>query len=732
MRRLGQVRGVVQGVGFRPFVARLADDLGLAGRVRNEGRAVVIAVEGERAAVEGFARRLEREAPAAARIEHIEWADEAPQGEQGFRIEESATEGAPTLTIPADLRACADCLAETDDPAARRHDYPFTNCTACGPRFTLARALPWDRARTSMDGFAVCEACRGEYADPSDRRYHAEPIACPACGPRIALRDARGAPLAEDGRALDHAAELLRRGEILALKGLGGYQLLCDARDEAAVQRLRARKRRGEKPVAVMVPGLQEARALALLGALEEEALQGSAGPIVLARARGDRVAPSVACRSARVGLLLPTTPLHHRLLRRLGAPVVCTSGNLHDDPIAVDDGDALTRLGPIADAFLTHDRPIVRRCDDAVVHVVDGRVRALRLGRGIAPVRVALGGAGPPLLCLGSHLKNAPAAVVDGEAVLWPHVGDLDTLLARRAFEEAIAALCAFLALAPAWVVSDAHPDYGSTRWADRSELPVLRVQHHHAHVAACLAEHGEHEALGVAWDGTGLGDDGTAWGGEFLHVTPAGARRVARLRSFPLPGGDAAARDGRRALAGLCVEAGLPLPDGGRELADFAAVARAPRLSPRTSSAGRLFDAVAALTGLCARSDFEGQAAMMLEHAAAPGAPPYPLRLQGGVLDWAPMLAAMLEERHDAPRVASRFHATLATAIAAIAARADLRNVALAGGCFQNVLLVELAAAALSARGLRVLVPTVAPPGDGGLALGQAWAATRHLMAG
>jgi hydrogenase maturation protein HypF len=729
MRRVGQVSGVVQGVGFRPFVARLATGLGLAGRVRNEGHAVLIAVEGEALAIEDFARRLAQEAPAAAKIERVAWTDEAPQGDRGFRIEESVTEGPPRLTIPADLRICAACLAEIDDPAARRHDYPFTSCTACGPRFTLARALPWDRARTSMDRFTPCEACRAEYLDPADRRHHAQPIACPACGPQVTLRDARGAPLSERGRALDQAAELVRRGEILALKGLGGYQLLCDARSEAAVARLRVRKRREEKPLSVMVPDLPAARALAILDALEEEALRSAAGPIVLVRRRGEILAPSIAPGNARIGLLLPTTPLHHRLLRRLGVPVVCTSGNLHDEPIAIEDDDARARLGLIADAFLGHDRPIVRRCDDAVVHIVDDRVRALRLGRGIAPVRVALGSAGPPLLCVGGHLKNAPAAVVDGEAVLWPHVGDLGTLPARRAFEDAIAALRAFLALTPAGVVVDAHPDYASTRWAEGSVLPVLRVQHHHAHVAACLAEHGEREALGVAWDGAGLGDDGTIWGGEFLHVTPAGARRVARLRSFPLPGGDAAARDGRRALAGLCVDAGLPLPGEDRDLAAFAAIAGAPRLSPRTSSAGRLFDAVAALTGLCARSTFEGQAAMRLEHAASPGAAPYPFRARDGVLDWAPMLAAMLDERHDAQRVASRFHATLAELIAAIAVRAGQRNVVLAGGCFQNVLLVELATAALRSRGLGVLAPSVAPPGDGGLALGQAWVATHRL---
>ncbi|MGK4003584.1 Sua5/YciO/YrdC/YwlC family protein [Sorangium sp. So ce1036] len=794
-RRRGRVEGVAQGVGFRPFAARLARELGLAGGVRNEGGAVVVEVEGDRERLDAFARRLEAEAPAAARIDRVAWAAVAPRGARGFRIDESDPGGAPRLTIPPDLRACEGCLAEVEDPGARRLGYPFTSCAACGPRFTIVEALPYDRPRTTMARFAMCAACRLEYDDPADRRYHAQPIACPACGPALTLRDAAFARLAGGDDALAQACEAIRRGGIVALKGLGGYQLLCDARGEAAVQRLRERKRRAEKPFAVMVAEVAAARALAAVSAREEEALTSAAAPIVLLRRRGDGLARSVAPGSARLGVMLPATPLHHLLARRLGFPVVTTSGNLHEEPIAADDEDARRRLGRIADVFLTHDRPIARRCDDAVVHVVDGRVRTLRLARGLAPVRVALGSTsvgatstsvgatstsvgatstsvgatstsvgatstsvgatstsvgatstsvgatstsvgatststsvGRALLCAGAHLKNAPAAAVDGEAVLWPHVGDLDTQAARDALDEALAALRAFLALDPAAVVADAHPDYASTRWAERSGLPVVRVQHHHAHVAACLAEHGGREALGVAWDGAGLGDDGTIWGGELLHVTPRGARRLAHLRPFPLPGGDAAARDGRRALAGLLVEAGLPLPGGDRDLGRFAAVARSARLAPRTSSAGRLFDAVAALTGLRARASFEGQAALAVEHAAEPGAEPYPFRVDGPSIDWAPMLAPMLAERGDARRVASRFHATLIAMIVEVAVRHGARVVALAGGCFQNVLLAEGAARALRERGLSVLLPAAAPPGDGGLALGQAWVAS-HL---
>ncbi|MFZ5477365.1 MAG: carbamoyltransferase HypF [Myxococcota bacterium] len=726
-RRLARVHGIVQGVGFRPFVARLSADLGLAGSVRNEGAAVRIEVEGARDRLDAFAHRLCTEAPLPARVDGVVWTEIPPVGLGGFAIEGSEA-GPPRLAVPPDLATCPECLAEVRDPVTRRAGYPFTNCTRCGPRYSVVAALPWDRARTSMASFPMCGACAREYADPSDRRHHAEPIACPACGPRCWLVDARGAPIATGPDALAAARECLRRGDILALKGLGGWQILADARDEAAVRRLRERKRREAKPFAVMVPDLAAARALAHVVDVSAHALEGPAAPVVLVPRRADaRVADAVAPSLGRIGLLLPATPLHHLLVDGLGFPVVCTSGNLHDDPIVIDDDDACARLGSIADALLGHDRAILRRCDDSVVQVVAGRARVLRLGRGLAPTTLPLP-PGPTLLCVGGHQKCAPVAAVGDEAVLWPHVGDLNGVSARDALVGSLAAMRTFLRFEPAAVVHDAHPDYASTRVARAMGLPCIAVQHHHAHVAAVLAEHGVDDALGVAWDGVGLGADGTAWGGEFLRVDPRGARRVAWLAPFPLPGGDAAARDGRRCLAGVLVAAGLDIP---APLAPFAAVARNPRLCAPTTSAGRLFDAVAALLSVRARSRFEGEAAMALEEVAMERfadseAILCPFRLDGPVVDWRPMIAELLRES-DTPRAAARFHATLVAMIVAVAEREGMRTVALSGGCFQNVRLAEATCAALSQRGFRPLLPTAVPPGDGGLALGQAWVA-RH----
>ncbi|MBX3275697.1 MAG: carbamoyltransferase HypF, partial [Sandaracinaceae bacterium] len=534
-RRVGVVRGVVQGVGFRPFVARLAREEALAGRVENAGGVVHLDVEGDDDALARFLSRLRAEAPPAARVDEVALAPAAPTGADRFVIADSAAGAPDALPLPPDLATCAECLAEVLDPSARRAGYPFTNCTQCGPRFTITTALPYDRARTTMAGFPLCGACRAEHDAPADRRFHAQPIACPACGPRLYATRADGAALARERAALEVAIAALRRGEIVAVKGLGGYQLLTDATDEAAVRRLRERKRREAKPLALLVRDLEGARAIAHVGELEARALASPAGPIVLlSRRDGSRIAPSVAPDLGRLGVLLPTTPLHHLLARALG-PLVCTSGNLHDEPIATDDADARARLAGVADVFLAHDRPIARRADDGVVQVVAGAARTLRVGRGLGPLSVAIGGDGARRLCVGAHLKNAPAAALGAHAIVWPHVGDLDSPRARAAFEEAVGDLERFLALAPEAIVCDRHPDYASTIWAERAGLPLVRVGHHHAHVAACLAEHGAEAALGFAWDGFGLGEDGGLWGGEALAVGAAGARRVASLRAFP-----------------------------------------------------------------------------------------------------------------------------------------------------------------------------------------------------
>ena len=729
-RRVGAIRGVVQGVGFRPFVARLAEELGLGGSVRNRGAGVELAVEGPPDDLLRFDRRLRAEHPPAARLDAIEWRDEPPTGETRFSIDASRT-GSSALAIPPDLAVCTACLAEVADPDARRFGYPFTNCTHCGPRFTIAEGAPYDRERTSMRGFPLCGACRREYGDPRDRRYHAQPIACPRCGPSLRLVTAPGEQLASGPEALEAAATALERGAIVALQGLGGFQLLVRADDERAVHRLRERKRRPAKPFALLVADLPAARALARIDGDEAAALTHSAAPIVLLRRQGgtgaESVAPSVAPRMGRLGIALPATPLHALLARRLPVPLVCTSGNLHDEPICIDAAAARERLAAVADVFLVHNRAILRRADDSVVHVVGGRMRALRAARGLTPVALPLPRATTPILALGGHLKQAPVLAAEGEAVLWPQVGDLHSPRARDAMEQAIADLEAFLGRRAEVLAVDRHPDYATTLWAERSGRRLVPVQHHHAHVASVLAEQGfvhagGEEALGVAWDGAGLGADGDSWGGETLLVGPRGARRVGHLLPFPLIGGDRAARDGRRVLAGLFHAAGTPPPPELELGRYFSVAARAAT----TTSVGRLFDGVAALVGVAETSRFEGEAAMALEALAEPGARPYRCPTGDGVIDWRPMLGEMLAERHDPARVASRFHATLVDILVRVARAHRASVVALGGGCFQNALLLGEALDALATHGVRGIASERTPPGDGGLALGQAWVAT------
>ncbi len=725
-RWIGRIEGVVQGVGFRPFVARLAASEALAGRVRNEGTFIHVELEGSMAALASFATRLPLELPPAARLDRVDWQrDLPPRGLIAFAIEKSAASTPGALPLPPDLATCADCLDEVADPSARRHGYAFTNCTACGPRFTIVTGLPYDRARTTMAAFPLCENCRCEYDDPLDRRFHAQPIACPRCGPALRLLDQDGALLARE-HAVRDAVTALRRGAILALKGLGGFQLLCDASRAGPVDTLRARKRRPDKPFAVLVRDVEAARTLARLSEEEAQVLASPAAPIVLVRRRGSVLAESVAPGMRKLGLMLPTTPLHHLLARAFEGPLVCTSGNLHEDPIAKDEPDALARLRGIADLFLVHDRPIARRADDGVVQVIGGRPRVVRLGRGLGPRAFSIGGDGRPRLCVGAHLKNAPAALLGERVVLWPHVGDLDAPLARDAFAQAVEDLSRFFDLRPEAIVCDLHPDYASTLWAARTGLPLVRVPHHVAHVAACLAEHGAESALGFAWDGFGLGEGGEAWGGETLALGPDGASRVAHLAPFSSPGGDAAARDGRRALAGVLSAADrLDLADD--ETLRFAPLVRLARLAPVTTSAGRLFDAVAALLGVRSESSFEGHAAMALEALAEPGAAPYPFTLDGGVLDWRPMIGPLASDRADPVLASSRFHATLSAMIAAVVDAERAHRVALSGGCFQNARLAEDTLARLRERGVEVLLPEAAPVNDGGIALGQAWLASR-----
>jgi hydrogenase maturation protein HypF len=743
------VRGAVQGVGFRPFVYAQARALGLAGWIANTPQGVTIEVEGTPSAIAALIRALAESPPPNASVGGIETSRLEPRGDVLFAIRESALVGARNAVVPPDLATCEECLAEIRDPGNRRYRYPFTNCTHCGPRYSIIEDLPYDRTRTAMRRFRLCEDCLAEYEDPADRRFHAEPNACPNCGPELALWDAAGHGLAAGDEALLAAAKVLRRGEIVAVKGLGGFHLMVDARDQAAVERLRRRKHREEKPFAVMFPSLAAIMAEARVEGAEAALLTSRERPIVLLRRLGRGLADAVAPRNPCIGAMLPYTPLHHLLLTELDFPIVATSGNRSDEPIVADESEALSRLAGIADLFLVHDRPIVRAVDDSVVRIVAGRPQLLRRARGYAPAPIAAE-LEPGILALGGHQKTTIALTTAAGIVLSQHIGDLDSPEARDAYDRAVDDITRLHDTPPRLVVRDLHPDYHSTHVAAGIDAPVVAVQHHLAHVAACMAEHGlSPPLLGVAWDGTGYGPDGTVWGGEFLRVTEAGWRRVAHLRPFRLAGGEAAMREPRRAAIGLLFAAfgreALSMSDLA-PVADFTPAERDTLAimlergvnAPVTTSAGRLFDAVASLAGLRQRVSYEGQAAAELEWAIGeePAGKPYefPVRSAGLdtplILDWEPALHAILADLRAgaAPGlVSAAFHDGLALAIADIAARIGETTVALSGGCFQNARLTEATIAALRSAGLTPWWHERVPPNDGGLALGQAFSAAR-----
>ena len=743
------VRGAVQGTGFRPFVYRLARGLGLTGSIRNTPFGVVIHAEGGAAALAEFRRRLPAEAPPAAMLRGVEVEAAELAGDRDFTIGDSDTTGELSVAVLPDLATCPDCVRELFDPADRRHHYPFLNCTACGPRLSIIEGLPYDRPRTTMQGFALCADCGREYEDPADRRFHAQPVACPACGPRLGIvrQSAASDPL-------EVAAVALEAGGIVALKGLGGYQILVDARNGAALARLRSRKGREEKPFAVMFPDLDAVRAVARLSEPEAAWLTSSAAPILLLPlvAHGD-LADLVAPGLHSIGVLLPYSPLHHLLMARLRFPVVCTSGNFREEPMAIAPAEAEERLGAIADIFLHHDRPIVRPVDDSVARAVDGRLLVLRRARGFAPLPVPIGASLPSVRALGGHLKNTVAWAHGRQIVVSQHIGDLDHPLALEAQARVVVDFERLFEIHPVAVACDLHPDYASTRSAEASGLRVVHVQHHHAHAASLLAEHDiDGEILAVTWDGTGYGPDGTIWGGEFLRATRTGYRRVARLLPFTLPGGEVAARQPWRAALGALYEVrGLalweaPIPPV-RRAAEWTDVLngllRAPN-AVRTSSVGRLVDAVSAICGLRQESTYEAHAAMLLEQAVAPSADGYPFALLERAadgpdapqveIDWRPALAAVLEDvlRGVAPSVvAGRFHRTLARMTASVAEWAGLPRVGLTGGCFQNAVLTQFATEELRRRHFDVLAHALIPPNDGGLAVGQALVAASRLLA-
>lgn len=766
-RRRLTVHGLVQGVGFRPFVHATATDLALSGWVCNDAGGVVVEVEGAVRAVEEFGRRLTADAPPLAVIDQVEATDVAPRGEAAFTIARSRcarpTRPARTAVSP-DVATCADCLRELGDPADRRHGHPFITCTNCGPRFTIITDVPYDRPATTMAGFAMCVACAREYADPRDRRFHAQPIACPDCGPRLEfVAPSRLVHAADEVReredALAAAARLLLDGGVLAVKGLGGYHLACLATDAAAVSTLRRRKRRGDKPFAVMVADLTAAGRLASLDREEAAALSAPSRPIVLVERRRDCrpvLAAAVAPHSADLGLLLPYTPVHHLLLAAVGGdqPLVMTSGNLGGEPIAADDADARARLGTLADGWLRHDRPIHIPCDDSVLRVVDGEPLPLRRSRGFAPLPVALPLPVAPTLAVGADLKTVCALGVGRSAWLSGHIGDMDDAATLRAFTTAQRHLERLTGVRPGALVADRHPGYRSGQWARRHAegRPVRTVQHHHAHVASVMAEHGldgSEPVVGIAFDGTGYGTDGAVWGGEVLIADYRGFRRFAHLGAVPLPGGDAAVRRPYRMALAHLWSAGVGWDQ------DLPPVAACPPTERRalahqlatglgcvpTTSMGRLFDAVSSLLGVRHQADFEAQAAIDLE-ACARGDPDGLAAWRGRytfaisqptsgsplIADAATVIRALARDlRRGVPAAAASagLHGAVVALVVDLACRArqahGLRTVALTGGVFQNVLLARGAGRALRTAGFTVLRHCRVPPNDGGIALGQ-----------
>ncbi|WP_371346586.1 carbamoyltransferase HypF [Ancylobacter sp. IITR112] len=748
------VRGIVQGVGFRPFVWRLAQRFGLDGEVSNRGDAVVIVASGPPPALDAFAAALTAEAPPLARVEAVERRAVPVLARSGFSIAASAP-GTVSVGIVADIATCPACRAEIADPAARRHRYAFTNCTECGPRFSIVEGLPYDRATTTMRGFAMCAACRAEYDDPADRRFHAQPIACPECGPKLWLE--AGGEVVE-GDPLETAAARLREGRILAIKGIGGFHIACDATDEAAVSELRARKHRPTKPLAVMLRDPAMVAALCEVGAAEQAALAHPAGPIVLLRLRagavsaGESLAASLAPGQNRLGVMLPYTPLHHLLMQAVGRPLVMTSGNRSGEPQIFRDEEARAGLAGLVDGFLTHDRPIARRLDDSVVQLAAGEVQVMRRGRGFAPAprNLPAGFAhAPPVLALGGDLKSAICLTIGGKALLSHHFGDLDEPATQEAFERAIGDYSALFHHRPAAIAVDRHPDYRPSRFgaalAVARGLPLVTVQHHHAHIAAVMAEHGwpleAGPVIGIALDGLGLGADGTIWGAEILLCDYRTSRRLARLRPIPLAGGDAANREPWRVLLAHLDAALGPaaVPDAlftRLPAATLRAMIARGLNAPLASSAGRLFDAMAALLGLAPlRLSFEGEAALALQAVAemAADAPSYPFGCAQMddlmEIDPAPMWrAACADQAAGVPPgpIARRFHVGVAEAFAghalSLAAAHGASAIALSGGVCQNALLLEMLVARLEPSGLSLLLPGEVPANDGGLALGQA----------
>ncbi len=748
------VHGVVQGVGFRPFVYRLATELHLSGWVQNTIQGVVIEIEGATQDVDAFLFRFSNEIPPLASIHEVTATHLEPVGYTSFEIRESDSKGKTSTLILPDIATCPDCLEEVFNPSERRYFYPFTNCTNCGPRFSIIESLPYDRPNTTMKQFVMCVDCRKEYENPHDRRFHAQPIACPVCGPHIELWDLSGNVLDTRHNALLHTVETIRSGKIVAVKGMGGFHLLADARNESAVHTLRQRKGREEKPLALMFPSIEKVQSECEVSILEETLLQSPESPIVLLKRKSNQsqIAVSVAPSNPYLGVMLPYTPLHHILMRELNIPVVATSGNRSNEPICIDEHEALKRLNGIADYFLIHNRPIKRHVDDSIVRVMAGREMIVRRARGYAPLpptRIKLRGGG--ILAVGAHQKNTISITTENNVFTSQHIGDLETTEAFDAFSSVINDFRDLYDVNPTTVVCDFHPDYLSTKYAEKLGIKTEYIQHHYAHVASCMAENDlSGTVLGVSWDGTGYGLDNTIWGGEFLLTTETSFKRVATFRSFPLPGGDQAVKQPRRSAVGVLFELFgedmfrrnglLTLQQFSIEELKIIQTMLVREINTRhTSSVGRLFDAVASIMGIRHTCNFEGQSAMELEFLVSEDMTQssYPFTISESrnndvpyIINWERCIVHFMDDvnKRESPNmISTKFHNTLTEVIIEVAKRIGEQRIVLSGGCFQNIYLTEHTIARLREEGYEPYWHKLVPTNDGGISLGQVYAYMR-----
>ena len=741
-----RISGLVQGVGFRPFVYRLAAKTGINGSITNSPSGVIIEAEGDEQALARFLSSIEKERPPNARIDSMDATPCAPKGKDRFEISPSSHHGMKTAPILPDIATCEDCIEDVFDPSNRRYLYPFTNCTNCGPRFTIIEAIPYDRRNTTMKDFTMCDDCAREYEDPSDRRFHAQPNACPACGPHAELLDNSGRMKSSHQQAMEDAASMIKDGKIVAVKGLGGFHLMCDAQNEGAVISLRKRKRREEKPLAVMFPDAQCSIKHCAMSEEERELLESAARPIVILRKRQDgALSKSISPNNNYIGAMLPYTPMHHILMRLIRGPVIATSGNLSEEPICIDEHEAISRLGQIADAFLVHNRRISRQADDSVVRMAAGRPMLIRRSRGYAPAPITSKIKMPVILGFGAQLKSTAALSIGSSVILSQHIGDLENARSLAAFRKATSDLAEFYCAKIEAAAHDMHPDYMSTRLAQSSGLAPFSVQHHHAHVMACMLDNGlDCSVLGVAWDGTGYGTDRTVWGGEFLITSPRHFQRAFHLKAFMLPGAEAAVREPRRSALGVLY---MALGDDAFENERMKKAFRPNELfilknvlkrginAPSTSSAGRLFDAVASLLNVRDVSAFEGQAAMELEFLAEDQVTDesYSFSIKKDEIEYSEMVGEIIKDlalNKSKPAMAAKFHNTLCEMILEAARRSAQKDVVLCGGCFQNKYLLERSIRLLRESGFSPHWPRQLPANDGSISAGQVYAAAMRMI--